>query len=78
MSSLICVLLYVSIYYDVVSASFYSSREQALQEAIYQANTEYDKNFTNLEDIKEYQNFMIEQGVDGVNTVYIKCGGLKY
>ena len=76
--NLICALVFVSMYDDVASIEFFSSREQALQEAIYTASTEYDKNFTNLEDIKEYQNFMIEQGVDGVNTVYIKCGAMKY
>jgi len=45
-------------YMEIIDISFHTSKESATQEAIYIADTIYDKNFTSLEDIEKYQDYL--------------------
>lgn len=78
MSGLVCALMIFFPYDAHVDVEMFSSHEQALQEAIYYASEEYERNFTTIEDIRDYQNLLIDQGVDGIGEIYIKCNHIKY
>lgn len=75
---LICVLMFVNSYDADANIEIYSNFHEAEQSAINYYNDEYDKHFSSIEHIQDYNSFMLEQGADGVYDVYIKCDTMKY
>jgi len=77
-SFLICALMFVNSYDMDAEVEFYNNKYDAEQSAINYYSDTYEKHFSSIEQIQQYNSFMLEQGVDGVYDVYIKCDRMKH
>jgi hypothetical protein len=69
--------MFFNFYDGAVDIEYFNTYDQAVHRATTMASDEYDMSFTTLEDIRNHTNFLIEQGADGVEDIYIKCDRLK-
>ena len=58
---MLCALLIVGSL-EITEISFFDSREEAVQEAIYRAENLYHQNFTTFEQIQDYEENLYEAG----------------